>query len=88
MKKRGEKSDFTIFPYFCKNLPVVMYRKFRNVPILKDFPPICPCFLGFGVGRYASVVIHKALPKLPAVQIELETSHLFPHPEVFQQHKL
>ena len=25
-----------------------MYRKFRNVPIYKDFPPICPYFLGLG----------------------------------------
>ena len=39
-------------PYFCKNLSVVQYRKFRNVPILKDFPPICPYFLGFRVGKY------------------------------------
>ena len=29
-----------------------MYRKFRNVPIFKDFPPICPYFLGFMVGMY------------------------------------
>ena len=33
-------------PYFYKNQLVVMYRKFRNVPILKDFPPICPYILG------------------------------------------
>ena len=39
--------------YFCKNLPVVMYRKFRNVPTFKDIPPICPYFLGFRVGKYA-----------------------------------
>ena len=38
--------------YFCKNLPVAMYRKFRNVPIFKDIPPICPYFLGFRVGKY------------------------------------
>ena len=29
-----------------------MYRKFRNVPIFKDFPLICPYFLGFRVGKY------------------------------------
>ena len=40
-------------PIFAKNLPVVMYRKFRNVPIFKDIPPICPYFLGFRVGKYA-----------------------------------
>ena len=43
--------------YFCKNLPVVMYRKFRNVPIFKDIPPICPYFLGFRVGKYDSRVL-------------------------------
>ena len=46
--------------YFCKNLSVVMYRKFRNVPIFKDFPPICPYFLGFRVGKYA---VRKAVPR-------------------------
>ena len=30
-----------------------VYRKFRNVPIFKDFPPIYPYFLGFRVGKYA-----------------------------------
>ena len=39
--------------YFGKNLPVVMYRKFRNVHIFKDIPPICSYFLGFRVGKYA-----------------------------------
>ena len=28
---------------------VVMYRKFRNVPIIEDFSPICPYFLFFGI---------------------------------------
>ena len=41
-------------PYFCKNLSVVIYMKFRNVPIFKDFPPICPYFLGFRVGKYGT----------------------------------
>ena len=41
--------------YFCKNLPVVMYRKFKNVPIFKDIPPICSYFLGFRVGKYVTV---------------------------------
>ena len=39
-------------PYFCKNLSIVMYTKCRNVPIFKDFAPICPYFLGFRVGKY------------------------------------
>ena len=54
-----KRSDFTMCPYFCKNLSVVqyMYRKFRNVPIFKDFPPICPYFLGFRVGKYGIHVV-------------------------------
>ena len=31
--KREKESDFTMCPYFCKNLSIVMYTKFRNVPI-------------------------------------------------------
>ena len=50
-QEKGRKNVFI----FCKNLPVVMYRKFRNVPIFKDIPPICPYFLGFRVGKYARV---------------------------------
>ena len=30
-----------------------MYRKFRNVPSFRDFPPICPYFIGFRVGKHA-----------------------------------
>ena len=46
------KKDLMMCPYFCKNLSIVMYRKFRNVPIFKDFPPICPYFLSLRVGKY------------------------------------
>ena len=53
-EKVGKRSDFTMCPYFCKNLSVVIHRKFRNVPIFKDFPPICPYFLGFRVGKYVN----------------------------------
>ena len=50
--QKGRKSMiFTMYPYFCKNLSVVMYRKFRDIPIFEDFPPICPYFLGFRIGR-------------------------------------
>ena len=35
-------SIFIRFPYFCKNLPVVMYRKLGNVLIFKDNFTICP----------------------------------------------
>ena len=34
-----------------------MYRKFRNVPIFKDFPPICPYFLGVRVGKFVSDMV-------------------------------
>ena len=43
-EKGRKKSNFIMCSYFCKNLPVVMYRKFWNVPIFKDIPPICPYF--------------------------------------------
>ena len=49
-EKGRNKSESIMCSYFCKNLPVVMYRKFRNVPIFKDIPPICPYFR---VGKYA-----------------------------------
>ena len=54
-EKGRKKSNFIMCSYICKNLPVVMYRKFRNVPIFKDIPPICPYFLGFRVGKYANL---------------------------------
>ena len=50
-EKVGKRSNFTTCPYFCC-LSVVMYRKFRNVPIFEEFSPICPYFLGFRVGKY------------------------------------
>ena len=47
-RKKGEKRVIlSCVPIFCKNLPVVMYRKFRNVR-----PPICPYFLVCRVGKY------------------------------------
>ena len=55
-RKGGKKSDFTMCPYFCKNLSVVMYKKFRNVPILQNCPPICSYFLGFRVVRYVTLI--------------------------------
>ena len=49
-------------PYFCKNLSVVMYRKYKNVPIFEDFRAICPYFLGFRVGKYENAVkLHKVI---------------------------
>ena len=55
-EKVGKRSYFTTLPYFCKNLSVVMYRKFGNVPIFEDFSPIYPYFLGFRVGKYELVL--------------------------------
>ena len=56
-QEKGRKnSDFIMCSYFCKNLPVVMYRKFRNVPNFKDIPPICSYFLGFRIGKYANTI--------------------------------
>ena len=56
-EKVGKRNYFAMCPYFCKNLSVVMYRKFRNVPIFKDFPSICPYFLGFRVGKYVILIL-------------------------------
>ena len=50
------KEQFYSVFLFLQNLPVVMYRKFRNVPIFKDIPPICPYFLGFRVGKYELMI--------------------------------
>ena len=38
-----------------------MYRKFWNVPIFKDIPPICPDFLGFRVGKYELLSVSNIL---------------------------
>ena len=59
-EKVWKRSNFTTCPYFCKDLSVVMYRKFRNVPIFEDFSPICPYFLGFRVGKCDMQWIDKA----------------------------
>ena len=55
-KRVKKKSYLTMCPYFCKNLSLVMYRKFRNVPIFKIFLPFVPYFFGFRVGKYVFVV--------------------------------
>ena len=53
-KKGGGGAILSCVPIFAKNLLVVLYRKFRNVPIYKHIPPICPYFLRFRVGKYES----------------------------------
>ena len=57
--------------WLCKNLSVVMYRKFRNVPIFEDFSPICPYFLGFSVGRVGHTIT------IAAVQFILKFTSMF-----------
>ena len=37
---------------FCSNLCIVMYRKFRNVPLFKFFSLICSSFWNLKVGKY------------------------------------
>ena len=50
--KARKKSDFTMCPYFFKNLSVVFNK------CIGDFPAICPYFLhvGFRIGKYATVM--------------------------------
>ena len=52
-KSKKKECGFTMCPYFCWNLSMVMYRKFRNVPIFSHF---CPYFWNVRVGRYAHVL--------------------------------
>ena len=56
-RKKGTKNDFSMCPYFCKNLSIDMYRKFR-IFFLSSFPPICPYFLGTRVGRHTKYFRH------------------------------
>ena len=42
-----------------------MYRKFRNVPIFKDFPHIWPYFLGFRSGSYVAHLCESDPPPPP-----------------------
>ena len=46
--KRRKRGIFTMCPYFCKNLSVVMYRKFRNIySYLQRFSSHLSLFLRF-----------------------------------------
>ena len=67
-KKREEKSDFTMCRYVCKHQYVVMFRKVRNIPIFKDFPLICPYFLGFRVAQSTIPSIFALLEGHPSNQ--------------------
>ena len=41
--------------HFCSNLCIVMYRKFRNVPLFNFFSLICSSFWNLKVGKYVSI---------------------------------
>ena len=48
-----KENDFIMCSCFCSNLCIVMYRKFRNVPLFKFFSLICSSFWNLKVGKYA-----------------------------------
>ena len=47
-----KENDFIMCSCFCSNLCIVMYRKFRNVPLFKFFSLICSSFWNLKVGKY------------------------------------
>ena len=47
-----KKNDFIMCSCFCSNLCIVMYRKFRNVPLFNFFSLICSSFWNLKVGKY------------------------------------
>ena len=50
---KQKENDFIMCSCFCSNLCIVMYRKFRNVPLFKFFSLICSSFWNLKVGKYA-----------------------------------
>ena len=48
-----KENDFIMCSCFCSNLCIVMYRKFRNVPLFNFFSLICSSFWNLKVGKYA-----------------------------------
>ena len=53
-----KENDFIMCSCFCSNLCIVMYRKFRNVPLFKFFSLICSSFWNLKVGKYAYTQNH------------------------------
>ena len=51
-----KENDFIMCSCFCSNLCIVMYRKFRNVPLFKFFSLICSSFWNLKVGKYGITV--------------------------------
>ena len=41
-----------MYPILCKNLNIVMYRKFRNIPLFLNISLIYSSSLNLEVGRY------------------------------------
>ena len=75
--RKGEKTSMisAMCSHFCKNLPVVMYRTFRNVPIFTHIPPLCPLFHRFqGWPLYMYTYIPTLLP-----HTYIHISPLYPH---------
>ena len=56
-----KENDFIMCSCFCSNLCIVMYRKFRNVPLFKFFSLICSSFWNLKVGKYELYFIHSAI---------------------------
>ena len=50
-----KENDFIMCSCFCSNLCIVMYRKFRNVPLFKFFSLICSSFWNLKVGKYGAL---------------------------------
>ena len=51
-RKCRKKEQFSHMSLFLQKSICSNIRNFRNVPIVEDFSPICPYFLGFRVGKY------------------------------------
>ena len=55
-----KENDFIMCCCFCSNLCIVMYRKFRNVPLFKFFSLICSSFWNLKVGKYALTLLYRS----------------------------
>ena len=55
-----KENDFIMCSCFCSNLCIVMYRKFRNVPLFKFFSLICSSFWNLKVGKYVKAISQRS----------------------------
>ena len=67
-----KENDFIMCSCFCSNLCIVMYRKFRNVPLFKFFSLICSSFWNLKVGKYA--IDHNWKIKFNALHVGCKSS--------------